>query len=79
MESARIDFFFQGEVVGYLDGSSLPNSPGSYKYVPYRGVGHLRLVKALSSGAQICSYTHKKKAHYFKVSQADVRDLQVVS
>jgi len=50
-------FFFEGNPVGYFLEDQLPASPGSYKYMPYRGPGHYKLGQALSSrGPQRCHY-----------------------
>jgi len=58
-------FFLGTEVVGYFE-DQLPSSPGLYRYMPFRGPGHLRLIQALaSSGPQRCYYVIEGEAHYF--------------
>jgi len=42
-------FFFQDHPVGYFEDVQLPAAPGDYRYMPYRGPGHLRLMGALKS------------------------------
>ena len=61
-------FFFEDSPVGYFAGDQLPNSPGSYRYVPYRGTGHLRLQQALvSQGPQRCHYIVENAKRHFTV------------
>ena len=60
-------FFFEEHAVGYFE-DQLPSSPGHYRYMPFRGPGHLHLVKALAtSGPQRCYYVIERKRHYFIV------------
>ena len=59
------EFLLGAEVIGYFE-DQLPSSPGLYRYTPYRGPGHLRLVQALAStGPQRCYYILKGEPHYF--------------
>jgi hypothetical protein len=61
-------FFFEDRPVGYFEDDQLPCSPGSYRYVPYRGPGHLQLQQALvSQGPQRCHYIAKNAKRYFTV------------
>jgi len=61
-------FFFQGNPVGYFEDEPLPTKPGNYRYVPYRGVGHYRLMGALKSeGPQRCYYIKDGKKLKFTV------------
>jgi len=65
--SEHNEFFFEEHPVGYFE-DQLPSSPGQYRYMPYRGWGHLRLGQALvSSGSQRCYYVIEGKARYFTV------------
>ena len=67
MESVpeRCQFFLGTEAVGYFE-DQLPSSPGLYRYMPYRGPGHLRLVQALAStGPQRCYYIVEGEPRYF--------------
>ena len=62
----RIEFSFQDLVVGYIEG--IPRAGERCGYMPYRGIGHLRLVEAIrSSGAQECSCVVKGERHGFVV------------
>lgn len=62
------DFFFEEFVVGYFE-ERLHSSPGQQQYMPYRGLGHLRLMQHLSSGPQRCYYVADGKRHYFMVER----------
>jgi hypothetical protein len=67
MESVveRNRFFLGTEIVGYFE-DQLPSCPGQYRYMPFRGPGHLRLVQALASTLpQRCYYIVEGKPHYF--------------
>ena len=58
-------FFLGTEVVGYFE-DQLPSCPGLYRYMPFCGPGHLRLVQALAStGPQRCYYIVEGEPHYF--------------
>jgi hypothetical protein len=65
-DSEHLEFFFEDLVVGYFEGR-LPSSPGQYRYMPYRGQGHFRLMECLSSGPQRCHYVVGSEKHYFIV------------
>ncbi|HVR24156.1 MAG TPA: hypothetical protein VMU26_12655 [Candidatus Polarisedimenticolia bacterium] len=61
------EFFFEEHAVGYFEGQ-VSSSPGPYRYMPYRGNGHLRLGQALaSSGSQRCYYVIEGEKNYFTV------------
>jgi hypothetical protein len=65
--SEQNQFFFEDHAVGYFE-DQLPSSPGEYRYMPFRGPGHFRLVEALaSSGSQRCYYLIEGKKQYFIV------------
>jgi hypothetical protein len=61
-------FFFDGAPVGYFEQEQFPSQPGSYRYIPYRGIGHYRLMQALkSSGPQRCHYPIEGTQHCLAV------------
>ena len=63
------EFFFGEDSVGYFESQPL-SSPGKYRYMPFRGLGHFRLVQALaSSGSQRCYYLAAGEKHYFTVER----------
>jgi len=65
--SEHKEFFFEEHAVGYFE-DQLPSSPGQYRYMPFRGPAHLRLVEALaSSGSQRCYYVIEGEKRYFTV------------
>jgi hypothetical protein len=69
MCSEDTQFFFGEDSVGYFE-DQLPSSPGEYRYMPFRGVGHFRLVQALaSSGSQRCYYLTAGEKHHFTVAR----------
>lgn len=59
------EFFFAGEAVGYfLD--AYPESPGTYRYEPYRGPGHLWMQEEIDrKGVAQCSYKSASGEHTF--------------
>jgi hypothetical protein len=65
-DSEYLEFFFEELVVGYFEVRP-PSSPGQYQYMPYRGEGHFRLMKSLTSGPQRCHYVLNGEKHYFVV------------
>ena len=71
------EFFFEEQAVGYFE-DQLPSTPGQYRYVPFRGFGHLRLVEALASGSQRCYYVNEGKKHYFIVLKASSHGILLV-
>jgi hypothetical protein len=65
--SEHNEFFFEEHAVGYFE-DHCPFSPGQYPYMPFRGLGHFRLVQALaSSGSQRCYYVTEGEKHYFTI------------
>jgi hypothetical protein len=42
---------YDGSPVGYFARSEFPRAPGRYRYVPYRGPGHLEMQKQCEAGA----------------------------
>jgi len=76
--SEHKQFFFEEQPVGYFE-DELPSSPGEYRYMPFRGPGHPRLVEALaSSGSQHCYYMMEGKKHYFIVLKAPSHGIVLV-
>ena len=54
----RLDFCCDGLVAGYfIDIATYPTTPGRYRYMPYRGPGHLRLGQQFgAAGFARCSW-----------------------
>ena len=72
------EFFFEEQTAGYFE-DQLPSAPGQYRYIPFPGPGHLRLVEALaSSGSQHCYYMKEGKKHYFIVLRASSHGILLV-
>ncbi len=58
----RLDFLIGVEQVGHFLGRGYPTCPGLYRYSPYRGTGHVRLVKTFERGkAAECWFSRNKK------------------
>ena len=57
-DTMKLNFFFDGLPVGhFVDRDSYPTESGDYRYVPYRGDGHLRWQQeCVRSGFAHCSY-----------------------
>jgi hypothetical protein len=65
----NIQFFFGSQVVGYFEDQP-PSSGGQYRYMPFRGPGHLCLVEELSrKGPQYCHYVANGETRYFTVAR----------
>jgi hypothetical protein len=61
-------FFFEDSPVGHFEGEEIPSNAGTYRYMPYRGPVHYRLIGALKSlGPQRCHYVIAGRRHYFTV------------
>ncbi len=76
--SEQKEFFFEEHVVGLFE-DQLPSSPGEYRYMPFRGPGHLRLVEALDcSGSQRCYCVIEGEKHYFTVLKAPSQGVLLV-
>jgi hypothetical protein len=54
----KLDFEYDGIPAGcFTEGSSYPSAPGSYRYMPYRNLGHLRMHEELrGAGSARCTY-----------------------
>jgi hypothetical protein len=64
----NIQFFFGSQVVGYFEDQP-PSSAGQYRYMPFRGPGHLCLVQELArKGPQYCHYIANGETRYFTVA-----------
>jgi len=67
-ESEPQVFFFEDQAVGYFEHRSHPLQPGSHRYMPYRGIGHYRLIQSVkSSGPQRCYYLDNDAKQFFTV------------
>lgn len=57
-DKSELAFFFKRMAVGYfLDATAYPNAPGSYRYMPYRGLGHYEMGEELRrTGSASCTY-----------------------
>jgi hypothetical protein len=64
----NIQFFFGNEVVGYFE-EQPPLYAGQYRYMPFRGPGHFRLVQELRKGPQYCHYVVGGETRYFTVKR----------
>jgi len=51
-----LEFGFQGMPVGVFQEPEYPRTSGRYRYMRYRGPGHLRMGQALLKGPAQCSY-----------------------
>ena len=38
-----LDFFYKGNGVGFFEETKPPQTDGKYRYMPYRGYGHLSM------------------------------------
>ncbi len=46
----ELDFTYDGKRVGYFEEPVCPSTPGRYRYMPYRSIGHYELNIALRAG-----------------------------
>ena len=61
-------FYYKGDPVGCFTSEEMPQVPGTYEYVPYRGPGHYRLGTALTKdGPQQCHFEVRDKKCSFTV------------
>jgi hypothetical protein len=51
-----LEFWFQRLPVGVFQEPEYPRASGRYRYMPYRGPGHLRMGQALMKGPARCYY-----------------------
>jgi hypothetical protein len=54
----KLDFSCGGKIAGhFIDTAAYPNAPGRYRYMAYRGPGHLLLQEQCGrSGVARCTY-----------------------
>ena len=68
-DQENIQFFFGSQAVGYFEDQP-PSSAGQYRYMPFRGPGHLCLVQELArKGPQYCHYVANGETRYFTVER----------
>jgi hypothetical protein len=58
-EGRPLTFEFGGQRVGYFEEiDAYPSAPGKYRYMPYRALGHLKMIEACArDGSARCTYT----------------------
>jgi hypothetical protein len=62
------EFMFEGNPVGFFEGPQAPRFAGLYRYMPYRGYGHLRMVTEVSRGrSPRCYFDATGKRTWFTV------------
>jgi hypothetical protein len=78
----KLEFFLSGSPVGYFEGAEYPRTPGRYKYMPYRGPGHLGMIEAVRSGKHPrCSFVDSDGRQEFVVAgvpEYGVLDLEAI-
>lgn len=59
---APLMFRFEGQPVGTFKGlDAFPTTPGKFRYDPFRGLGHLKMIEACQRhGFARCTYTSAK-------------------
>lgn len=68
MDTTRLVFVFKGLPVGAFEGSEYPKRKGLYRYLPFRGPGHLQMhLERLETGSARCSYKVGSKQVAFVV------------
>ena len=57
-EGRALTFAFKGQHVGYFEEiDAYPSAPGRYHYMPYRGIGHLKMIEECArAGMARCTY-----------------------
>jgi hypothetical protein len=61
-------FFIDDMVVGTFETDQYPKQDGDYKYIPYRGTGHLELQNRLkNNGTAQCKYKMNSRVMTFDV------------
>ncbi len=64
----KLEFSFDGLPVGHFEDRA-PFGAGRYRYMPYRGPGHLKMGEVLRGGAHArCVFTDGKKRYEFLVT-----------
>ena len=64
----ELQFSFDGAPVGYFEEPSYPREPGEYRYMPFRGIGHYNLGRALADGPALCRFVDANDTYDFVVS-----------
>ncbi|HYV39080.1 MAG TPA: hypothetical protein VE988_25565 [Gemmataceae bacterium] len=73
MTRKRLEFFIGHTPVGYFRERGYPIVPGRYRYTPYRGVGHMRLVRGLRKGSTVeCWFSRHRQKTPLMISREDV-------
>lgn len=58
MVGPKLEFTFKGLPVGCFEGAEYPQQNGRYRYLPYRGPGHLQMhSERRATGSARCSFT----------------------
>lgn len=72
MTRKPLEFFNQDKPMGYFRERGYPTVPGRYRYSPYRGVGHLRLVQGLHKGSTVeCWFSRRRQKASLVISRED--------
>ncbi|WP_234632244.1 hypothetical protein [Agrobacterium vitis] len=67
-DNANQIFSYDGIPVGYFGGGIVPVKPGTYRYMPFRSLGHYMMVRSLEDGGRpVCSYKRVKTTVHFEV------------
>ena len=70
MAERIVKFMFNGYAVGCFQASALPQADGSYRFMPYLGLGFYKLQNQLKiSGNARCYYDEQDKRTFFTVRQ----------
>ena len=60
-----LQFSFEGAPVGYFEEPSYPRQPGEHRYMPFRGIGHYNLCRALAQGPAVCRFVSADETYEF--------------
>lgn len=74
-------FEFKGQHVGYFEAiDAYPSAPGQYRYMPYRGIGHLKMIEECArAGMARCTYAGAYGTMEFTVRTAGEYGLLEIS
>jgi hypothetical protein len=81
MERERADlatrtFTYGGYPVGYFDKGELPSRPGRYRYMPYRGEGHLLMIGAIERiGKARCRFPNGDRFRVIAIPEPHVLEI----
>lgn len=68
LDEANQIFSYDGIPVGYFGGGIVPSAPGTYRYMPFRSLGHYLMGKELDAGGRpTCSYKRGGSVMRFEV------------